>query len=306
MNPLDCRYKSLKARSTALKWLLVVCFGYLGYKNARFGRIEGHEAVTAYSREMLLRAKEAAEDAGYDILHMYVDGLWIKPDEHTESTVQDVLEEIVTRTGLPIDLEGIYRFITFLPSRQDERIPVANRYYGVFQDGSYKMRGIEARRHDTPPFIAQMQSDILKQLAAAKPSQPPETQLPFIVDLLRQYLNDLSMGKIELAHLLITHRVSRALDEYKASSPAARAMEQLEAEGKRLRPGQYIRFLYIKGRPGIYAWDLPAPPDPSLVDTKRYSDLLMRAAGSVLQPFIDEMRLRGWVLGEAQQLPLKL
>ena len=48
--------------ASAEKWLLVTCFGYLGYKNARFGRIEAHEAVTAYGREALLRAKEAAED----------------------------------------------------------------------------------------------------------------------------------------------------------------------------------------------------------------------------------------------------
>ena len=40
-----------KARAAAHKWLLVTCFGYLGYKNARFGRIEAHQAVTAYSRE---------------------------------------------------------------------------------------------------------------------------------------------------------------------------------------------------------------------------------------------------------------
>ena len=50
-----------QARQKALKWLLVVCFGYLGYKNARFGRIEAHEAVTALSREILLQAKEIAE-----------------------------------------------------------------------------------------------------------------------------------------------------------------------------------------------------------------------------------------------------
>ncbi|HSC78706.1 MAG TPA: DNA polymerase domain-containing protein, partial [Candidatus Acidoferrales bacterium] len=29
-------------RQSSLKWLLVTCFGYLGYKNARFGRIEAH------------------------------------------------------------------------------------------------------------------------------------------------------------------------------------------------------------------------------------------------------------------------
>ena len=48
----------LDQRQTALKWLLVVSVGYLGCKNARFGRIEAHEAVTAYSRDLLLQAKE--------------------------------------------------------------------------------------------------------------------------------------------------------------------------------------------------------------------------------------------------------
>ncbi|HZW04331.1 MAG TPA: DNA polymerase domain-containing protein, partial [Anaerolineaceae bacterium] len=52
--PLASQRQSDKARSSALKWLLVVCFGYLGFKNARFGRIEAHEAVTRYGREALL------------------------------------------------------------------------------------------------------------------------------------------------------------------------------------------------------------------------------------------------------------
>ena len=46
-----------KQRQTALKWMLVTCFGYLGYKNARFGKIEAHEAVTAYGRDKLLAPK---------------------------------------------------------------------------------------------------------------------------------------------------------------------------------------------------------------------------------------------------------
>jgi DNA polymerase-2 len=38
LNHQDCRYQGLKARAKALKWLLVVCFGYLGYKNARVNK----------------------------------------------------------------------------------------------------------------------------------------------------------------------------------------------------------------------------------------------------------------------------
>ena len=73
-----------KARQNALKWILVTCFGYLGYKNARFGRIEAHEAVTAYGRDKLLTAKEICEDAGYEILHGLTDCLWIRRSEDIE------------------------------------------------------------------------------------------------------------------------------------------------------------------------------------------------------------------------------
>lgn len=304
MNPLDCRYGTLKARSAALKWLLVVCFGYLGYKNARFGRIEGHEAVTAYSRDMLLRAKEAAEDLGYSVLHMYVDGLWIAPEAGSEVDVQPVIDEIVGRTGLPISLEGIYRLLAFLPSRLDERTPVANRYYGVFRDGSIKARGIETRRHDTPPFAARLQVDILRHLADSDPRQSPALCLPAIVDLLRQRLDELRGGNIGPAQLLVTHRVSRMPDEFRVLSPAARALAQLQAEGKQLHPGQYVRFVYTRGEPGVHAWGLSSPPDPNRIDVERYTALVIRAAAGILQPFIDEVRLRDWLLGSARQLPL--
>lgn len=306
MDPRDCRYQSLKARSAALKWLLVVCFGYLGYKNARFGRIEGHEAVTAYSRELLLRAKEAAEDAGYTVLHMYVDGLWIRPDSTAAAPIPAVTDEITARTGLAIALEGIYRFVVFLPSRRDERIPVANRYYGVFQDGSIKMRGIETRRHDTSPFIAQTQTDILRAMAAAAPGEPPWTRLPAIIAALRRQLVALRAGNIPLEQLLITQRVARLPDEYRAHTPAAHALAQLQAEDKQLRPGQYVRFLYTLGAPGVHAWDAPLPDGALPIDTARYTELLLRAAANVLRPFIAEDRLRRLVLGEAYQLPLAL
>ena len=67
-----------KQRQTALKWMLVTCFGYLGYKNARFGKIEAHEAVTAYGRDKLLCAKEIFEAAGFTVLHGLTDCLWVQ------------------------------------------------------------------------------------------------------------------------------------------------------------------------------------------------------------------------------------
>jgi DNA polymerase elongation subunit (family B) len=35
-------------RQTASKWILVTCFGYLGYRNARFGTVDEHIGVCAF------------------------------------------------------------------------------------------------------------------------------------------------------------------------------------------------------------------------------------------------------------------
>jgi DNA polymerase-2 len=76
---------------------------------------------------------------------MYVDGLWLKrPGDMTRESLQPLLHDITECTGLPIALEGIYRWLAFLSSKLDKRVPVPNRYFGIFSDNSLKLRGIEA------------------------------------------------------------------------------------------------------------------------------------------------------------------
>jgi DNA polymerase-2 len=295
------QHRIYQARASAHKWLLVTCFGYLGYKNARFGRIEAHEAVTAYGREALLRAKEAAEDLGFEVLHLYVDGMWItKPGASRVPDFQPVLEAISERTGLPIAMEGVYRWMAFLASRVDARVPVANRYFGVFQDGSVKVRGIEARRRDTPPFIARTQAELLGELAHAARDTPADVYLPRILALLRRKLVALRQGRLPLEELLVAQKLSRELGEFRTPSPVARAATQLLAVGKTTSPGEKIRFLYTRGEPGVHAWNLPQPPDPASVDVERYSELLLRAATTMLEPFgVSKQLLSQWLFSNA-------
>jgi DNA polymerase-2 len=295
--------KNFKHRSSALKWLLVTCFGYLGYKNARFGRIEAHQAVTAYGREALLRAKEAAEDMGYKVIQLYVDGLWVQhPDKIQPGDIEPLLLEIQQRTGLPISLDGIYRWVVFVGSRQNKDRPVANRYFGVFQDGSIKVRGIDARRRDSTPFVSEAQMHLLELLAS---KTEPEEALAEAIDYLRSQLYDLRNGDIELPDLLVRQRLGRKLEAYRTPSPAARAVMQLQAVGKEMRPGQRVPFLYTMGKPGVFAWDRPQRPNPRAVDVERYQRLLLRAAGIVLESWgLSEEKLTEKVLSGASQLYL--
>ena len=295
--------KSYAARASALKWLLVVCFGFLGYKNARFGRIESHEAVTRGGREALLIAKEAAEDMGFEVLHMFVDALWLrKKGCTTVADFQPVLDEISRRTNMMIALDGIYNWLAFLPSRSDEAVPVPNRYFGTFRSGELKMRGIEARRHDMPPWIAETQRKALKCLSLACDARDLPECLHKAFAVFQQALDDLNAGRVPLEELVVTLRISRELDDYKAPAPSVRAARQLlERTGKRLAPGQKVRFLYTTGKEDVRAWELPEPIVPECVDKSKYRLLFGRAAGTILYPFgIDAKEVEDWACGGLQ------
>jgi len=298
--------KTLKARSAALKWLLVVCFGFLGYKNARYGRIEAHEAVTKGGREVLLRAKEVAEEEGFEVLHMYVDALWLKKKgcskpEHFE----DVMHKISSRTGLAIALDGIYRWVAFLPSKTDPRVPIPNRYFGVFQSGEIKVRGLEARRRDTPRWIAQVQTEMLTCLGQAKTRADLPEALHAAFQVYEQSVRKLKQGQVPPELLVVNGKVSYALEAYKSATASVRAARQLQAAGMQIRPGQRVRFLFMQGEPDVYAWELGGQVDPTKVDQHKYLELLAKAGGSVLLPFgIDPQVLMEWTLKGGIQLPL--
>jgi len=76
-DPDEDRLAELEGRSGALKWILVACFGYQGFSNAKFGRIECHEAINAFAREILLMAKQRLEAGGWRVVHGIVDSIWV-------------------------------------------------------------------------------------------------------------------------------------------------------------------------------------------------------------------------------------
>lgn len=67
-----------RERMEAIKWVLVASFGYLGYRNSRFGKIEAYELVTFFSRKTMRRAIEVAKDLGMEVLHGLIDSLIVR------------------------------------------------------------------------------------------------------------------------------------------------------------------------------------------------------------------------------------
>jgi len=275
-------------RQNALKWILVTCFGYLGYKNARFGKVDAHIAVCAFAREALLKTVRMAEERGFEIVHGIVDSLWLKKEGVSSREYSEFCNAVSKEIGVQLNLEGRYRWIVFLPSRMHVEVPVLNRYYGVFESGKIKVRGIEAVRRDTPPFIRMAQMDMIRVLAKASNSEAFMKRISESVEVLRGYVEKLRKKDVDVQDLIISKQLSMHPNRYAHDVFQAIAARQLMKEGIEVSGGQMVRYLITDAenkRPSSRVKIAELVNDNTRFDTEKYVDMLIMAGANILSPF---------------------
>ncbi len=281
-------YQKYEKRQNALKWMLVTCFGYLGYKNARFGRIEAHESVNAFSREALLTAKEIAESEGYHLVHAIIDCLWLKKPGATHEEYRQLCARIKERVGVDISLEGIYNWILFPSSKTDPGIPTAGKYVGWYDHGEIKVRGIEVRRKDTPAYIKKMQARLLEILTEAATIEEVRAHVPELLQEAHFYLNELRAGRVDPMELVLRRRVQKEAGEYANKNLSAMVVGELSQFGINVQAGEMIEYIII---------DRTGKRDPqkakSLLtyqhwdgyDIEQYTEFFLKALETLFSPF---------------------
>src|SRR6266699_3894752 len=270
-------------RQAALKWILVCSFGYLGFKNARFGKIDAHIATCAFSRKVLGQATALAEARGFKLVHGIVDSFWLHKLEATRGEFEDLCKVIREELELPISFEGVYRWIVFLSSKTDSKVGVLNRYYGIFEDGRLKVRGIDLRRHDTPDIVRQCQTEMLDILTKARDSNEFRLLIPSALKVLERFVGSLRDGTVPLEDLVIVRNLSKNPDEYTHEVPQAIAARHLVAQGVSVHAGQQVSYILTSDRTRT-----ALPPEvvgaDTVYDSERYVDLLCSSVANLLLP----------------------
>ncbi len=287
----------------ALKWVLVVSFGYLGFKNARFGKIEAHQTVCAFAREFLMRSAEIAEEHGCKIIHGIVDSIWLKDRENRspeefEKVTKEVAEEITKSVGIPMSWDGRYNVIVFLPSRAEPDIPALSHYWGIKSDGEVKVRGIEVRRRDVPKIVKDAQYAFIDVFQGASSVKEFMRRIPKAKKIFYRYIDKIEAGKISREELTIRQRISKKPSQYKVNSYQAVAARQLERSGVVVTPGKNVRYIILNADAD------PKFPEKKVIltdiydekkhqyDKKKYVELLKRAFENIFPfefPELDEL-----------------
>jgi DNA polymerase elongation subunit (family B) len=280
-------------RAKALKWVLVTCFGYTGYRNARFGRIECHESITAFGRDILIRSADLAERRGFEVLHGIVDSLWLKGGGDIRSYCQEVSREM----KIPLNLEGQYAWIVFLPNISTG-VGALNRYYGRFESGELKLRGIAVRRKDTPALVEDLQQDMLHHLSPAEDARSFLELVPSALEVVDRYAEEVRSGGVSRDRLVMRKSISRRLEEYVQFNDSVAALRQLHDQGFDLQPGQAVEYLITDSKSRSSWQRVKAAPfldGDERYDAERYVEFALRGAAELLSPFgwgFSELRIR--------------
>ncbi|WP_436927597.1 type B DNA-directed DNA polymerase [Halosimplex amylolyticum] len=280
-DPDEARLRELEGRSDALKWILVACFGYQGFSNAKFGRIECHEAINAYARQILLRAKQRLEAGGWDVVHGIVDSIWVTPAPDVAASERESLDSIATaltdEIGIRLEYEAAYDWVAFVPQR-DSDAGALTKYFGKrADDDGYKTRGIEARQRSTPPFVERVQRDCI---AVLDENRSPEA----VVDRLEGAIDRLEAGRVDSADLVERNRVSKPADAYTQYTQNVAALERAQDRDLDVHPGQDIEYVVVDDEKTSRDRVALAHEPIDTYDADYYRTLLIRAVGSVLAP----------------------
>ncbi|AOP33335.1 DNA polymerase [Leptospira tipperaryensis] len=235
-------------KQSSLKWMLVTSFGYLGYRNAKFGRLESHESVNAFAREKLLIAKEIAEERGYVFLHAITDSIFIRKEDSshfTQEELDSLCIEIEKKSQVKIDVDGVYTWLLFPASSQDPKMPVANRYMGRFFSGKLKCRGIGSRRKDIPIFIKNAQKEMLEWMREKVTIQDLIDSEKEILQIFDRYDYQLRSEQVPLEELLVRRSTSKDLDEYEVHGATSLSLLHLKELGIEVQAGEKIRYLVL-------------------------------------------------------------
>jgi DNA polymerase I len=271
----------LEGRSGALKWILVACFGYQGFSNAKFGRIECHEAINAFAREILLTAKQRLEAGGWRVVHGIVDSIWVTPDPDVKDTermdLEDLAKEVTETVEIRLEHEARYEWVAFVPQRNRDAGALTKYFGKVAEEDEFKVRGIELRQRSTPAFVADVQQECLKRF--------DETRSPeAVIGCLRRAVSKLRAGTVTVDRLVERNRVSKPIEGYTQYTQNVAALERARDRGLTVHPGQDIEYVVVNDEKSSRDRVALRHECIETYDASYYETQLVRAVESLLSP----------------------
>jgi len=239
-------YMQFYARSQALKVLANSYYGYLLYSRSRWYSREAGESTTAWGRQYIREMEQRAEKAGFHVLYMDTDSLFLELGTKGKEDVRNFLKEV--NESLPgrmeLELEGFYPRGVFVMKKGAgkavaETTGAKKKYALLREDGKIKIRGFELVRRDWSRVAKDTQMAVLE--AILKDGSKEKA-----VAIVKEKISELKEGRTKMEDVIIYTRLRKGEGKYAIISPEVSAVRKARARGVKVEERGLIGYVITR------------------------------------------------------------
>jgi DNA polymerase I len=225
----------------SLKVILNASYGVMGSSNFSLYCPPVAESTTAIGRYIITKTIEKAESLGLRVLYGDTDSIFIhNPDE---SKIGELMEWAEEELKVDLDYDKRYRFVAFSGLKKN--------YVGVLVNGEVDIKGLVGKKRNTPPFLKEAFLNFVGILSKVDTPEDFEKSKVLLRDLAKKVYDKLRERRYSLDELAFTVMLSKHPSEYAVASQHVKAAKLLMAYKKNVDAGSIIRYVKVKGEPGV-------------------------------------------------------
>ncbi|MEM2213973.1 MAG: DNA-directed DNA polymerase I [Candidatus Nezhaarchaeales archaeon] len=225
----------------SLKVILNASYGVMGSSNFSLYCPPVAESTTAIGRYIITKTIEKAQSLGLKVLYGDTDSIFIYEPE--ELRIKELMRWAEEELKVDLDYDKHYKFVAFSGLKKN--------YVGVLVNGEVDIKGLVGKKRNTPPFLKEAFLNFVSLLSKVDTPEAFERSKTLIRNLARRVYDRLKERRYSLDELAFTVMLSKHPSEYAVSSQHVKAAKLLMAYKKNVDSGSIIRFVKVKGEPGV-------------------------------------------------------
>jgi len=226
---------------SSLKVLINASYGVFGAETFHLFCPPVAESTTAYSRYLLGQSKEMASSSGIKVIYGDTDSIFLlRPKDKNHSYFTKLELWSIINVGIPLTIDYQFNFLCLSNRKKN--------YFGVTEDRKIVVKGLQIKKSTTPLFFKNLFRKVSDLFLDVHDQESFHIAKQSMISLIRNALNQLKHGKVELTELSYLVSLNKPFSEYTAKSLAIQiAFQEINDDfGSDITQGSQFNIINVK------------------------------------------------------------
>jgi DNA polymerase I len=240
------RKRYLYAKQYAFKTVANAFYGHLGYIRAKLYVVDTANAITGTGRDIIQKTKEIVETkSSYKVIYADTDSVMVGLKTEDVKEAFKIGKDLVNLINegihhiLDMKIESVFKTLLILSKK---RYACWNFESTDDFQGSIVTKGIETVRRDWCDLVSETLQEVISTILK-------EQDIKKAIKTVRNKVEKIKTGEMNLEKLIITKGVSKTLKSYKGIQPHVELVKKMRERDPASAPGvgDRVSFIIIKG-----------------------------------------------------------